>query len=220
MSLWQDIQPWIDSETGLMTSADGGRDNLILMSSYLYLELLSNGEYQDAITLAQRCVRFIGTTVVTPGLYKKLPNSTDDNTEDNMVGNCYMSSDTAAKIKTRWDYHLSCFDVNYPNKFAFNRNFFARFIGLKAFIVASAGVKPWFFQRWLWSLSAVFSVWISKGASDPLKLMLQCVVMEKYCPKTVAYWHRHNSVSDLYSQYFGPNHPLTIYSKKQLTIAN
>ena len=211
MSLWQDIQPWIDSETGLMTAADGGRDNLILMSSYLYRELINNGEYQDAATLFTRCMRFITVTTVAPGLYKKLPDSLDDNTEDNMVGNCYMSPAIAAKICVRWNYHLSCFDVNNPNKFALNRNFFGRFFGLKAYIIASSGFKPWLIQRLIWCVSTWYSVKTSKGASDPLKLMLECDKMEKWCPKTVAYWHKNNSAKVLYAEYFGPNHPLVKY---------
>lgn len=212
MSLWNDIQPWIDKETGLMTAADGGRDNLILMSAYLSRELIRLGEESAALTLHCSALKFQTATQVRPGLYQKLPGSTDNNTEDNMVGNCYFDLNVSDAIRARWNWHLSCFDVNNPNKFAVNQNLFARFFGLKAYIVACSGKKPWLVQRLIWCASTWFSVKYSTGASDPLKLMLQCDELKDMCPRTVAYWRRHYTAKSLYSQYFGPNHPLTKYS--------
>lgn len=212
MSLWNDIQPWIDKETGLMQAGDFGRDNLILMSAYLYRELNRLEEYGDAQVLLGRAFKFMTITCVEPGLYKKLPDSIDDNTEDNMVGNCYLSPAVACRIEVRWNHRFSCFDINHPNKIALNRNFFGRFFGLKAYIIACAGYRPWFIQRLIWCAAAVFSVWTSKGASDPLKLMLQCDRMEKYCPKTVAYWRSKYSSKSLYSDYFGVDNPLAKHS--------
>lgn len=214
MSLWNDIQPWLDPETGLMQAGDGGRDNLILMSAYLHRELVLQGESDAANELSKRALKFLISVKVKTGLYKKLSDSTDDNTEDNLTGACYWGWDIPRDIWYHWNWHLSCFDVNNPNKIALNRNFFARFIGLKAYIIAAAGHEPNIIQRLLWCISVWISIKYSTGASDPLKQMLKCEVMESITPKTVAYWKKHYSIPALYLDYFGANNPLYIYSNK------
>ena len=219
MSLWQDIQPWIDVETGLMTAADGGRDNLILMSVYLAKTLMLVGESDAAINLYAKIVTFASSVQVAPGLFRRLPGDTSNNSIDNLIGMCAFSASRASDVRNRWNSRFSCFDVNYPDKIALNSNFFGRFVGIKAFILEAAIKPSWFIQRLLWCASTIFSVHFSSGASGPLLASLQVDVMESVCPNTCAYWKKHNSLPDLYAQYFGPNHPITIYSKKVLTSA-
>lgn len=207
MSLWNDIAPWIDKDTGLMTAPDGGRDNLILMTAYLIREMKRLGE--PTHDLWYKCVWFLHNVTVDTGLFRRNKGDASDNSIDNAIGTCFISELHAKMIRHRWNWHFACFDVNHPSRFAFNRNFYARFIGVKAYIVAASGSKPFFVQRLLWCLSVVWSVRTSKGSSDPLLLSLQVDIMEKYCPRTAAYWKRHYSIKDLYTQYFGADFPLT-----------
>jgi hypothetical protein len=213
MSLWNDIQPWIDIDSGLMTAPDGGKDNLILMSTYLYRELLRLGEEEAAIELSARAVGFLNKCRVDKGLYRRAPGDLSDNSVDNMIGACSFGVGVAEFIRQRWNTHFSCFDVNAPDKFEIGSNFYGRFIGLKAYIVSCSSRKPWLIQRWFWILSTLFSIKYSTGASDPLLQLLQCDAMSRRCPKTVAYWHKHYSVKSLYSQYFGEDFPLTKYAQ-------
>lgn len=213
MSLWTEIQPWIDPNTGLMTATDGGKDNMLLMSMYLMRELAANDEVAAVLSLSAKMSYFCNKSKVYTGLYRRAPGDQSDNSIDNMIGLCRFSVAKAEEVRVRWNWHLSCFDVNAPNKFALNRNFFGRFIGVKAFIVVAAGKTPWLIQRLLWCLSVVWSVKTSSGSSDPLLMMLQCDEMFVHCPFTVKYWKKHYSAKSLYSQYFGPNHPLVKYAK-------
>lgn len=213
MSLWQDIQPWIDPSTGLMTATDGGKDNLVLMSAYLLRELRANGEDAAASILASNIQRFLSACRVDTGLYSRAPGDTSPNSLDNLIGICSVSTFNAECIRHRWNWHLSCFDVTAPNKFALNQNFFGRFIGVKAFIVEASMNSSWLVQRLLWCLATLWSVKTSSGASNPLLTMLQCDIMAGKCPRTVKYWRKHYTAKSLYSQYFGANHPLTLYAK-------
>lgn len=208
MNLWDEIQPWIDKETGLMTAADGGRDNLVLMSAYLVRELLNRGETDAANSMLKRIADFMTTVQVYPGLYRRLPNDAGDNSVDNLIGACFAQTEIALMIHKWWHARWSCFDVNNTDKFALNRNFYGRFLGLHGFIIAASGARPGLFQRLIWSLSVLWSVHTSKGASDPLLLSLQIDVMSPHCPRAAAYWRKHYSLQELYREYFGEHHPL------------
>lgn len=214
MSLWQDIQPFLDKETGLMTPPSGGRDNLILMTAYLVRELNRNGECVEARIMASRAQTFLQQVEVSSGLYRRLPGSSDDNSVDNLIGTCSLFFFHAWKVRVRWNLRLSCFDVNHPDVIAFNKNFYGRFIGLKAFILACAGVRPWLVQRLLWSASVFWSVHTSTGSSDPLLLSLQADAMRGLCPRTCRYWSRHYSLKQLYTDYFGADFPLVTNFKE------
>lgn len=215
MSLWNDIQPWIDKQTGLMTAPDGGRDNLILFTAYLAraMEEEPDAPITSMVPLGRSYTAFFDSAKVSRGLYLRSPGNLADNSIDNLIGACYLSPARAKDIRFRWNHYLSCFDVNNPDKIALNRNFYGRFIGVKAFIVASCGDKPWWIQRILWCASVVFSVWTQSGASNPLLLSLQVDTMRRYCPRTAAYWYRKNSLKALYTAYFGADFPITKYTK-------
>ena len=212
MTLWDEIQPWIDPESGLMTAADGGKDNLILMSAYLHRELLRLGEVDAALELGARAIGFLSKCRVDKGLYRRAPGDLSNNSVDNMIGACSLSVGVSEFIRQRWNSHFSCFDVNDADSIALGSNFFGRFIGLKAYIVSSASRKPWMVQRALWILSALFSIRYSTGSSDALLQMLQCDAMSRWCPKTAEYWGKHYSIKTLYSEYFGENFPLVKYA--------
>lgn len=214
MSLWDQIQPYLDKETGLMTAADGGRDNLILMSAYLIRELLHLSEEEGVSNVFKSFYLFLPRVRVTCGLYLRRPFDTDDNSVDNLIGTCYFSQSAAQLILKRWRDYFTCFDVNHPTKIALNRNFYGRFVGLKAYILAASGITPGLFQRLLWCLSVWWSVHTSKGSSDPLLMSLQVDIMIQHCPRASLYWHKHYNLYDLYSQYFGPYHPLTLSRKE------
>lgn len=239
MTLWEAIQPWLDIQTGLMTASDGGKDNLILMSAYLLRELVRSGEIDAAHILLERMQIFLSACQVAPGLYLRAPGNTEQNSVDNLVGACAAGTEVAEAIRVRWNRHLSCFDVSNPNKFAINSNFYARFIGTKAYIVVTADKKPWFIQKWFWNFSVWWSikstfpgvvrsilellakiaakfgktVTLPGGASNPLLMSLQVDYMSECCPKVSEWWSKHYSIQNLYSQYFGPTFPLTTMYK-------
>lgn len=213
MSLWEDIQPWIDKETGLMTATNGGRDNLILMSTYLRRQLYRVKEDAAAAAMWTRMDNFLRASEIFPGLYLRSPSNFSDNSIDNLIGACWSNMFVAERIRLRWNSYLSCFDVNNERKIALNRNFYARFLGVKAYIVASSGLKPNFIQRLIWTLAVVWSVYTSKGSSDPLLLSLQVDAMRKHCPRTAAFWDSHYTLQELLGTYFGPNHPIALSAK-------
>lgn len=195
-----------------MTAPDGGSDNLILMTAYLMRELIRfDGSVPPKLKSA--IVVFLGNCRVLCGLWLRRPGDYSQNSVDNLVGACYANALAAFQVWIRWQRYWSCFDVTAPTKVALNSNFYGRFIGLKAFIVASAGLKPWWIQRMLWIGSVYFTQWTTSGASDLLLLSLQMDAMEKYCPRTVARWRKKNPLYPLYVEYFGADFPLTLAMK-------
>lgn len=68
MSLWADIQPYLDPATGLLMAPDGGKDNLVLLSAYLMREMLRLGEIDDVWRLQARIVAYVNQNRIEPGL--------------------------------------------------------------------------------------------------------------------------------------------------------
>jgi hypothetical protein len=212
MSLWDDSQPYLDPDTGLLMATDGGKDNLILYSAYLYRELEGNSYYTNAQRLRLSCLTFLFQGQAAPGLYRRAPGSQDDNSIDNLIGACYISPTIARYILRRWNSHFACFDVNRPAWIGLGKNWYGRFIGLKPYIKAAAGKPVSRFDKLLWSLACIWSTYRSKGASDPLLQSLQNDLMPG-CRLAKMLWRRKYNVKALYSAYFGPDHPLTNYAR-------
>ncbi len=211
-TLWDEIAPWIDKETGLMTAPDGGSDNLILMSAYLWRALPSaDGLVPD--TFIANIANFIDNTKVATGLNLRKPGDFAPQSIDNLIVLCYLRPFDAELVRFRWNSYFGCFDVSHPRRIAINGSWFARFIGVKSYIVAATGLKPWWIQRMLWIGSVFFTQWTTSGASDLLLLSLQVDVMEKYCPRTCTWWRKKNPLYPLYAQYFGETFPLTLAVK-------
>ena len=208
MSLWDDIQPYLDLETGLLMAPDGGKDNLQLYSAYLYRELIRSGEYSRAVIIYERVINYCLANQVTLGLYRRSP--LNDNSIDNYTGIVYVSPDLSDYVLSRWSVRFACFDCDRPDWIGVGRYWFGRFLGFKPYLQACAEIKPNLINRVIWVLSCLVSIKFSKGASDPLLQSLQCDKMAVYCPKTVSFWRSRYFLKQLYSEYFGPNHPLTL----------
>lgn len=206
MSLWEEIQPYLDKETGLLAAPDGGRDNLILYSVYLYREMGERGERR--YELLDRALRMMGATRVAPGLYLRHPGSTDGNSLDNLVGAAFIDFGMAYE---RWETFGPYFNAANPSERKRNKYWYGRFPGLKAYIKACAGIKLNAWDKLLWSVACIFNAYFSRGASDPLLQNLQNHVMSiyGYCPFARKVWaRRYPSAQALYAEYFGKDHPM------------
>ncbi len=213
MALWEDIQPWIDKETGLMQSADFGRDNLPLMSAYLHRELTRLGE--GCSILEERVHDFILNHEINVGMWLCPAESRNDFTEDNATGIAYFSTTASQRMIIRWRAYYSCFDIHRPTRIAFNRGFFGRFIGLKAFLKYQAGERLNVLDKFLVWASTWWTIHTTRGASDALKLSLKLDEMKDVCKMSYRLFYKRFNLGDLYADYFGPDHPLSQTIVKQ-----
>lgn len=212
MSLYDDIHPYLDKDTGLLLPPSGGKDNLILYSAYLLRELEAKGERTAELTVWNSCVTFLTGSRVAPGLYLRAPGDKDDNSVDNMIGACFVSSSVASDILSRWNSRFACFDVNRPSWIGIGKNWYGRFVGLKPYIKACAGEEVTWWDTIIWSLACIWSTYRSKGASDPLLQSLQNDKMPG-CVFAKRLWNKKYSVKALYATYFGTDFPLSKDSK-------
>ena len=213
MNLWQDIQPYLDKETGLLPATDGGRDNLILFSAYLIRHLNGSG----LVTFETITFNFLQpASRSAPGLYRRRPDDYDDNSIDNLVGAAAVSPLIAYLILSRWSSHYTCFDVNRPDWVGFGKNTFGRFIGTKQYLKAAASESLNIFDSLLWSLICLYSYFYEKDTSNLLLRSLQVdAILQSnswLCKKIALKWQKKNRLKRLYSEYFGPTHPLTLYA--------
>lgn len=213
MSLWNDIQPWLDHDTGMVTASDGGKDNLILMTAHLWREMSRLKE--DPSTLVHSVMAFYKNTEVVSGLWLRRPRDLTPNAVDNLIGACFIFPSAAQRALKHWNKYWTCFDVQAPNRIRLNSNFYGRFLGLGTYIRAAAGEKPNLFQRLIWIGSNYFTDWTASGDSDRLLMSLQSEIMRRYCPKTCARYDARNPVYTLYFGYFGANFPLTLWRKSK-----
>lgn len=208
--LWQEIQPYLDPETGLLMAPDGGKDNLVLFSAYLIRELYRTGDTGNAFEMVRRTSAFLMKCEVGPGLYFRHPSDPSGNSVDNMIGTCFVSMLDASFILERWNRLWGCFDVHRPAWVGIGANWYGRFVGLKPYIKAAAGQPVSWLDKVIWSAACIWSTIHSTGASDPLLQSLQNDTMPG-CQFAKRIWDKKYSVPALYAEYFGEGHPLAKY---------
>ena len=213
MTLWQEIQPFLDKETGLLGAPDSGRDNLPLFTALLIRDMRRLGE--DALAIRIRLYEFLRASEIKAGLYKRRPDYVGDNSADNLKAAAYISGLLAADIAFRWDRYHACFDVERPEWVGIGKHWYGRFIGMKALIDAARLQTPSLWQRTLWSLATIFSAYFVKDAGNLQLQSLECSLMAKhgFCKRACRiFWKRHD-LAQIYLAYGYPEgHPMVKYA--------
>lgn len=211
------IKPYIDAETGMVMAADGGRDNLILNTATL-IALLGDGSGWE-----MKALRFLSSVTVAPGLYKRYPGHTGSNSVDNLIGAACASYLIPSQIRL-WARHSRwCFNVEKPGSWAF-RHWYWKFIGIPPFIHMAAGRPIGLFYQLTFALACIFSTFSERGnTSDKcLQFLINRRVEHRYplVNWSIRIWRNRmakkypGGMAEVYSIYFGPEHPFTRYARK------
>jgi hypothetical protein len=207
------IQPFIDSQTGLVAGADGGRDNETLdTATFKFLQKELSPAMNQAID------QFLNVTRVSLGVWRRYPNASD-NSVDNYVGIAYLSSGYAKTIQLRGENSFWCFNISNPNKFAL-RFWFGRFLGFAPFIRASATGKMGLIDAFFYAITCFLtSLSAPENTSDKcLQILMNDRVKGLHwlsdlgikAFNSVMRRKYPRGVQSVYSIYFGPNHPFTL----------
>lgn len=224
MSLAEEIKPWIHKETGMITASDGGIDNLALGTAHL-IALLTEGA--EKAEWRFKAWKFLSSESVSvrPGLYRRYPGATGNNSVDNLVAAAFSCSGQAFFICLRGTQMHWCFDVENPDKFSF-KYWYARFIGFPPFIKIAAGEKIGLISQLLWSIACIYSALTPKqNTSDKLlQYLMNRTVGGRYwlCDRAIGAWGRlmarkYSSLKEVYAVYYGDSHPFAKHAPDDFT---
>lgn len=230
MTLQEAIEPFRDPATRLIRAADGGTDNLPVHSA-VYYELLSQA---DAL-LSERDLfaTYLHVSEVTPGVYRRRPDATDENSVDNLVATLSATQrlnlpEVARRVYDhgvthRWTY--SCLDprmkFNLWEKDTY-APFFGRFPGIIPFIRICAGVPVSFLSQIALNQSMVWNAELgvdSDVGNRILQWLMNRAVFGRYAlvDKGIRAWRElmakkyKGGMKEVLGLYHGKGHPFEVY---------
>lgn len=216
-----DLDRWIDPETGLITAADGGVDNLATCTATA-LQFLGA---EDRLTLRSRVIEFFRLCEVKPGLYSRRPGDHGTGSVDNLVGMACLSyqldTDHRYKMLKYADANDWVFDVENPGSSSV-RNNYGRFAGIPPFLKIAAGVGAPLYDQVIMAGATVFNAGSAReNTSDKcLQILINSVVSGRYtiCSLGIGVWKTWmqkkypRGQRELYEIYWGVAHPFTLES--------
>ncbi len=219
MSLYVDLnaQHYEDTNYGVVSNVTGNAscDNYHLFTSEAMLVAGWNIWPQYA--------RFFKDCEVKPGLIKRYPNRVDGGiSQDEMIGAATLDENAAKRI---YDYGQSHFWYFNPDNTSFTlANWYGRFLDFKPYIKFRAVGSMNIFQQIAWSIMTVLSPMSSSDNTSGkiLKWTQFKALKGRYwlCDQAIKFWKWRmkksyvNGMKSVFTIYFGPNHPITVYSRK------
>lgn len=212
MNLIDALAPYIDPETGLIASKDGGKDNETLnVATFEHI----HGELPTGLEVA--LILFMQKTKVKDGLWLRYLGATD-NSVDNYIAVACLSPLFALQILKYGERNLWCFNPAVPDSFVL-RCWYGRFLGFKPFIKARVYERMNTLDAFLFGASAVFTAFSEYGNTTDKCLQ---VLMNQYARnchwlsdlfislfERLMYRKYPKGLTELYGIYFGLDHPFT-----------
>lgn len=168
----EQMSPYMDKETSLITAPDGGRDNLVLFTARLtrYLALDELEKYRPTVEQA------IKTLTIKPGLYRRYPTHNDENSPDNFIGAIVLFKNLGMMDKLQemrsyvrwhfWFYNTSDQFIRFK-KFKFlTKDFYAIHIGIPVLLKAACGERLNAWDVFAYKIAIKFLMKTTSGSSD------------------------------------------------------
>lgn len=222
MSLIDEIQPWVDAETGLITAPDGGRDNMPVYTAALITLLQhTSGNWID---WAKKMYDYCRKTQVVPGLYTVDFHRIQGMSPDNIVGIMVGTWRVGVQQDILWYGKKSWwnFNVATPYKWGISNWVWPLigFVPMMRVVGNTYDYHPSLWDRFEIFISSVFNTLSHK--SDTSNKCLQYLWNQQldHNSWSVRAWKwlmirkYPGGLQELYSLQFGPTHPFTKYARK------
>ena len=224
MGLYQDIQPYLESEYKMATPSTGGGscDNLILYH-YTYYTLLT--DFSELAKVKIEMIQYNDLCYYLPGIYTRHPNQLDNqNSVDNYIAIALSSASASADILEH-NKKFYIYDTNSKDGKTGIDSWFGRFIGFSS-LLKYLNHKENFLDNIALCAAMLFTLRTPK--EDTSNKCLQLLI-NRYLKHTgpgiliglaLKIWDSYmlkqypNGVAEMYSIYFGKDHPFTLYAPK------